>query len=105
MENSSYTEAKGALDLDDRPTFSVVIIYQDRDTGRRAKYFYDKMTHEVDEECDFSLELWNFEMLAIPEMRIQARKPLPRQTFSFFHFAATLSFPPRPDIGLKDGPG
>jgi hypothetical protein len=58
MENSSPTEAKRALDLDERPTFSVVIIYQDRDTGRRAKYFYDKMTHEVDEECDFSLELW-----------------------------------------------
>jgi len=69
MENSSHTEAKRALDLDERSTFSVVIIYQDRDTGRRAKHFYDKLTHALEDECAFNLELWSFQVFAIPELR------------------------------------
>ena len=93
MENSSHTEAKRALDLDDRPTFSVVIIYQDRDTGRRAKYFYDKMTHEVDEECDFSLELWNFEMLAIPEMRDSSAQAAAQADFLVLSFRGNAELP------------
>jgi len=93
MENSSHTEAKRALDLDERSTFSVVIIYQDRDTGRRAKYFYDKMTHEVDEECDFSLELWNFEMLAIPEMRDSSAQAAAQADFLVLSFRGNAELP------------
>ncbi len=93
MENSSHTEAKRALDLDDRPTFSVVIIYQDPDTGRRAKCFYDKMTHEVGEECDFSLELWNFEMLAIPEMRDSSAQAAAQADFLVLSFRGNAELP------------
>jgi hypothetical protein len=93
MENSSHTEAKRALDLDDRPTSSVVIIYQDRDTGRRAKCFYDKMTHELDEECDFSLELWNFEMLTIPEMRDSSAQAAAQADFLVLSFHGNAELP------------
>ena len=82
-----------ALDLDDRPTFSVVIIYQDPDTGRRAKCFYDKMTHEVGEECDFSLELWNFEMLAIPEMRDSSAQAAAQADFLVLSFHGNAELP------------
>jgi hypothetical protein len=54
--------------LSDRPKFSVVIIYEDRGTGRRAKYFYEKLVHELKGKCDFSLELWDFQVLAISEI-------------------------------------
>ena len=54
--------------MDERPTFNVAIIYEDSAAGRRAKHFYDKVIRELVDECDFSLELWNFQVLAIPEI-------------------------------------
>ena len=65
MENSFYT-ARGMFDSDDKPKFSVVMIYQDAITGRRGKIFYDKLVHELGTECDFSLDIRNFEVLAVP---------------------------------------
>lgn len=57
-----------ASELSDRPKFSVVIIYEDSAAGKRAKHFYDNLIHELEEECDFTLELWNFQVLAISEI-------------------------------------
>ena len=54
--------------MDERPTFNVAIIYEDSAAGRRAKHFYDKVIRELVDECNFSLELWNFQVLAIPEI-------------------------------------
>jgi hypothetical protein len=54
--------------MDEKPTFNVGIIYEDRAAGRRAKHFYDKLIRELVDECNFSLELWNFQVLAIPEI-------------------------------------
>ena len=67
MENSFYT-ARGTFDPDDRPKFSVVMIYEDGISGRRGKLFYEKLVHELGSECDFSLDIWNFEVLAVPEI-------------------------------------
>jgi hypothetical protein len=53
----------------DKPVFHVVIIYQNSAAGRRAKHFYDKLVRAFDGACDFSLELWNFKLIAIPEIR------------------------------------
>jgi hypothetical protein len=53
-------------DLGNRPTFYVVIIYEDSKAGRRAKHFYDRVIQELEDECDFSLELWSFQVLALP---------------------------------------
>ena len=36
--------------------------------GKRAKHFYDRVIRELVNECDFSLELWNFQVLAFPEI-------------------------------------
>ena len=54
--------------MGDTPTFHVVIIYDDSASGRRAKHFYDRAIQELADECDFSFELWNFEVLALPEI-------------------------------------
>jgi hypothetical protein len=54
------------VDLGDRPTFYIVIIYEDSWAGRRAKYFYDRITRELEDECYFNLELWSVQVLALP---------------------------------------
>jgi hypothetical protein len=56
------------FDLGDRPTFYVVIIYQDISAGRRAKHFYDRVVQALTDEYNFSLEVWNFQVLALPEI-------------------------------------
>ncbi len=54
--------------MDEKPTFNVAIIYEDNAAGRRAKHFYDKVIRELVDECNFSLKLWNFRVLAIQEI-------------------------------------
>jgi len=72
MELWSEAQIEWTPDLDDRSKFKVVVIYEDGPTGRRAKHFYDKLIHELEDECAFSLQLWNFQVLAIPELRESA---------------------------------
>jgi hypothetical protein len=67
MKLSSEIRIEWPPDPDDMPRFNVVILYEDGPTGRRAKRFYDKLIHELEDECDFNLELWNFQVLGIPE--------------------------------------
>jgi hypothetical protein len=72
MELLSEVQIEWTLDLDDRSKFKVVVIYEDGPAGRRAKHFYDKLIYELKEECAFSLQLWSFQVLAIPELRESA---------------------------------
>ena len=65
VQLSSANRAKPPNELNDRPKFNVVIIYEDRAAGGRAKHFYDNLIHELEDECDFCLDLWNFQVLAI----------------------------------------
>jgi hypothetical protein len=71
-------EANRPLHSDDRSKFKVVIIYQDRTSGRRAKHFYDGLVHKLDQECGLSLEIWNFQVLAIPQFRESATQSAAR---------------------------
>ena len=66
VKPSSATDAYPGPDLDDRPQFNVVIIHEDSAAGRRAKRFYDRVIRELVDESDFSLKLWNFQVLALP---------------------------------------
>lgn len=68
MQVSLATRSHPRRNLDDRPKFKVAIIYEDGPAGKRAKYFYHKMIRELVHECDFSLQLWNFQVLAISEI-------------------------------------
>jgi hypothetical protein len=72
MELLSEAKIEWTLDLDDKSKFNVVVIYEDGPAGRRAKHFYDKLVHELEDECAFSLQLWSFQVLAIPELRESA---------------------------------
>jgi hypothetical protein len=68
VKPSPDNEVDPSGQLSDRPKFGVVIIYEDRTTGRRAKCFFDNLVHELENQCDFELELWNFQVLAISEI-------------------------------------
>ena len=72
MKLLSEAQIEWPLDLDDKSKFKVVVIYEDVPAGRRAKNFYDKLVHELEDECAFSLQLWSFQVLAIPELRESA---------------------------------
>jgi hypothetical protein len=68
LKRSSASYPNQTFDSSDRPTFHVVIIYEDSKAGRRAKHFYDKAIQELGDECDFRLELWSFQVLALTEI-------------------------------------
>jgi hypothetical protein len=72
MERWPETQIEWTPDIDDKPTFNAVIIYEDGPTGRRAQLFYDKLVHELEDECAFSLQLLSLQVLAIPELRESA---------------------------------
>ena len=90
---SSARDADRGSDLDDRPQFNVTIIYEDGAAGKRAKHFYDRVIRELVDECDFSLELWNFQVLAIPEIGNSAAKAAAQADFVILsmHRKAQLS--------------
>jgi hypothetical protein len=69
MRGWSEAEIACTLDRDDEPTCKVVIIYEDAASGMHAKLFYDKLIHELEDSCIFSLQLWSFQVLTIPEFR------------------------------------
>jgi hypothetical protein len=69
MERCSASQSEWTPHRDDEPIFEVVIVYEDVPTGKRAKLFYDKLIHQPEGECVFSLQLWSFQVLAIPEIR------------------------------------
>jgi hypothetical protein len=65
VQLSLDNDANPARELSDRSKFNVVIIYEDCGTGRRAKYFYENLVQELKGKCDFNLQLWSFQVLAI----------------------------------------
>jgi hypothetical protein len=90
---SIATDAYLRPDLDDRPKFKVAIIYDDRAAGKRAKHFYDRVIRERADECDFSVELWNFQVLAVPKVGHSAAKAAAQADFVILsmHRTAQLS--------------
>jgi hypothetical protein len=90
---SSVTDAYLGPDLDERPKFKAAIIYEDSAAGKRAKHFYDRVIRELVDECDFSLELWNFQVLAVPKIGNSAAKAAAQADFVILsmHRKAQLS--------------
>src|ERR1700676_4113745 len=90
---SSAMDAYQGFDVDDRPKLNVAIIYEDGAAGKRAKHFCDRVIRELVDECDFSLELWNFRVLAVAEIGNSAAKAAAQADFVILsmHRKAQLS--------------
>ena len=98
-------DAYQGFDVDDRQKFSVTIIYEDGAAGKRAKHFYDRVIRELVDECDFSLELWSFQVLAVPEIGNSAAKAAAQADFVILsmHRKAQLSAQTRDWIERSSG--
>jgi hypothetical protein len=43
------SQIEWTLNLNDKSKFKVVVIYENDPTGRRAKHFYDKLVHALED--------------------------------------------------------
>jgi hypothetical protein len=95
MERLPETQIEWTPDRDDPPTLNTVVIYEDGPTGRRAKLFCDKLVRELENECAFSLELWSFQILAIPEFRESAADAAAKADLVVLSLHGEAGLPPR----------
>ena len=51
------------------PKFSVTIVYESMEAGKRAERLSDQLVAEAAADGAFELNLWNFDVLGIPEIR------------------------------------
>jgi len=58
-----------SADAPSKPNFSVVIAYEDLDAGKNARRTYDYVAHQLGYDCQFTNEMWNFDVLGIPRLR------------------------------------
>jgi len=93
MELWSEAQIEWTPDLDDKSKFKVTVIYEDGPTGRRAKHFYDKLVHELEDECAFSLQIWSFQVLAIPGVRESAVESAAQADFVILSFHGKAGLP------------
>jgi hypothetical protein len=95
MQRCSQSQSEWTPRRDDEPIFKVVIVYEDVPTGRRAKLFYDKFTQELENDCDFSLQLWSFQVLAIPEIRESVANSITQADFVILSLHGDAGLPAR----------
>jgi hypothetical protein len=62
------------LELEGRSSFKAVIAYEDFETGKHAKRVYDFLTQHLGADCEFSSQMWKFDVLSIPKLREIASK-------------------------------
>jgi hypothetical protein len=57
---------------DSKPTFNIVVVYEDFMTGKRAKETCDYLTENLTADCQVYNQMWKFEVLSIPKLREMA---------------------------------
>jgi hypothetical protein len=57
-----------------RPTFDVVIAYEDFETGKHGKRTYDFLVDHLGDDFVFSSQMWKFDVLSVPKLREMAAK-------------------------------
>jgi hypothetical protein len=61
-------------ELDVNPSIDVVIAYEDFETGKHAKSTYDFLVEHLGQECQFTNQMWKFDVLGIANLRQMAAK-------------------------------
>jgi len=69
MQHALTSRPPERADFDPNPTFNVVIAYEDFETGRHAKRTYDFLVEHLGCDCQFSNQMWKFDVLSIPKLR------------------------------------
>jgi hypothetical protein len=74
MQRSGTCGSLKPSDMDLNPTFNVVIAYEDFETGKNARKTYDFLVAHLGNECQFSNQMWKFDVLSVPKLREIAAK-------------------------------
>ena len=61
-------------DAEPHQTFNILIAYQNLETGKHAKNTYDFLVKHLGADCQFTNEMWKFEVLSIPHLQEIAAK-------------------------------
>jgi hypothetical protein len=70
MQHTLTIPPAGSAEIDfTSPTLNVVIVYEDFETGTQAKRTYDFLVENVRPECQFTNQMWKFDVLSIPKLR------------------------------------
>lgn len=69
MQHALMSPPSSIPEFGARPTFNVVIAYEDFETGKHAKRTYDFLTETLGRECEFANQMWKFDVLGIPKLR------------------------------------
>jgi hypothetical protein len=69
MQHTLILPPVAAPALDGGPAFSVIIAYEDLETGKHAKRTYDFLVETLGGDCDFVNQMWKFDVLSIPNLR------------------------------------
>ena len=64
----------GGHELETRPAFNIVIVYEDFAAGKHAKETYDYLVHQLGCDYDFNSQMWKFDVLGNTKMREMAVK-------------------------------
>ena len=75
------------------PNFNLTIVYESMEEGKRAKRFCDRFIAEAAIERPFELNLWNFGVLGIPEIRNTAASTAAIADVVIFSMSGTVSLP------------
>jgi len=69
MQHTVTIPPLSSFDPDVNPVFSVVIAYEDLESGKQAKQTYDFLAEKVGPDCRFTNQMWKFDVLGIPNLR------------------------------------
>ncbi|MDB6124252.1 MAG: hypothetical protein JWQ71_3245 [Pedosphaera sp.] len=72
--SSAQSGSNPKQDLESKPTFNVVIAYEDFAAGKHAKETYDFLVHQLGKDYEFTNQMWKFDILGNAKMREMAVK-------------------------------
>lgn len=69
MNTTVFHQANQPFELEPKPTVRALIAYEDRDTGMRARDFFERMVRQFGEDCDFQHKLLDLDVLSVAGLR------------------------------------
>jgi hypothetical protein len=74
MQSTLSLPPLGSSEAEVNPVFNIVIAYEDFETGKHAKKTYDYLVEHLSTECEFTNQMWKFEVLSVAKLRHMAVK-------------------------------
>ena len=66
--NESIMTSASFLDPEQKQTINVLMVYEDFESGLRAKHLYDRISHQMKQECIVNQSMWKVDVLLIQSL-------------------------------------